>query len=51
MMYRSTLSISNGLLGAGKHSQSPYMLVYGEESTITKMHWLKLDPYRYQTES
>ena len=30
---------------------SRYVRVLREQSTITKMHWLKLDPYRYQTES
>lgn len=27
------------------------MSMGGQQSTITQMHWLKLDPYRYQTES
>lgn len=26
-------------------------LIYREQSTITKLQWLKLDPYSYQTES
>lgn len=38
-----------GLNDADRDSR--FMRVYGEQSTITKMHWLKLDPYRYQTES
>lgn len=42
-----------GFLGAERRRrrQSLCICVCGEESTITKMHWLKLDPYRYQTES
>lgn len=38
-----------GLNDADRDSQLVH--VCGEQSTITKMHWLKLDPYRYQTES
>lgn len=38
-----------GLNDADRDSR--FVRVYGEQSTITKMHWLKLDPYRYQTES
>lgn len=38
-----------GLSDADRDSR--LVRVYGEQSTITKMHWLKLDPYRYQTES
>lgn len=25
-------------------------LIYGEQSSITKLQWLKLDPYTHQTE-
>lgn len=38
-----------GLRDADRDSR--FLRVYREQSTITKMHWLKLDPYRYQTES
>lgn len=38
-----------GLSNADKDSR--HVHVYGEQSTITKMHCLKLDPYRHQTES
>lgn len=38
-----------GFLGAQTDNQ--HVCVHGEGRTITKMHWLKLDPYRYQTES
>lgn len=37
--------------GGPESGDRKHVLVYREESAITKMHWLKLDPYRYQTES
>lgn len=40
-----------GLWELSDKDRNGYMRVCGEQSTITKMHWLKLDPYRYQTES
>lgn len=40
---------SGGRNDADRDSQLVH--VCGEQSTITKMHRLKLDPYRYQTES
>jgi len=43
---------NSGFLQAKRHRQTGTRArVHAEQSTITKMHWLKLNPYRYQTKS